>query len=72
MNHGSRLWHKLTALPPVPAMGDYRPTDSAEAAFADFSERIDAVLARFDALVEADVAAFNRQVAEAQVAAVGV
>ena len=72
MNRGSRLWHKLTALPPVPAMGDYRPTDSAEAAFADFSGRIDAVLARFDALVESDVAAFNRQVAEAGVLAVGV
>jgi hypothetical protein len=70
LNQGARLWEKLTALPAVVALGDYRPTDAAEAVYADLTARIDEQLARFEALVNAELPAFNAKVAKAELGAV--
>jgi len=52
--------------------GEIVPVAADVSQEADIRQLFDAVLARFEALVEEDVAAFNQTVAEAQVAAVGV
>ncbi len=70
LNNGVRLLEKLASLPAVVAMGDYRPTAAAEEAFVDFTARLEQPLARFDALVADDLAAFNRQAADANLGAV--
>ncbi len=70
INNGARLYEKLTGLPAVPALGDYRPTDAAEDAFADFSARIDAVIERFDAFVTEEIPGFNALIASSNLNAV--
>jgi photosystem II stability/assembly factor-like uncharacterized protein len=70
LNQGVRLYDKLTGLPPVVAMGDYRPTDAAETVFADMTARIEERIKAFEALVKAEVPAFNKAAAGAQLGAV--
>ncbi len=70
LNEGIRLLEKLANLRPVVALGDYRPTDAAEAVFADLTERIEEQIARFEALLGDDLAAFNSLTANAQLGAV--
>jgi len=65
LNAGTRLFDKLAALPPAVALGDYRPTDAAGEVYADLTARIDAEIARFDALVADDLLAFNDQTRQA-------
>ncbi|MGI8475409.1 MAG: WD40/YVTN/BNR-like repeat-containing protein [Thermomicrobiales bacterium] len=72
INNGARLLEKLAGLPAVPALGDYRPTDAAEAVCADLTARIETEIARFDALIRDDLPAFNAAVANAQLGAVTV
>ena len=69
-NHGVRLLQKLVALVEVVELGDYRPTDAAYAVFDDLSARIDAQLTRLTQLLETDLPALNRQIAEAGVGAI--
>jgi hypothetical protein len=59
INQGARLLEKLSALAPAVQLGDYRPTDAAEAVFADYTARIDSQFAAFDALLAADLKDFN-------------
>jgi hypothetical protein len=59
INAGIRLLEKLTALAPAVQLGDYRPTDAAEAAYADFAARIDTQLETFDSLLSTGLADFN-------------
>lgn len=61
-----RLLERLNGLPSVVEMGDYRPTDVAEAVFADLSSRVDAVVDTFNALVERELGALNKKIAGAQ------
>ncbi len=70
LNEGVRLLEKLAGLRPVVALGDYRPTDASEAVFADLTGRIEAEIARFDALLTEDVVAFNALASGAGVGAV--
>ena len=63
INHGARLLDKLAGLPAVVALGDYRPTDVVADVFADLTTRIDAEIARFDALVEEELPAINELIA---------
>jgi hypothetical protein len=65
INEGARLWEKMTGLPGAVALGDYRPTDAAEAVFADMKERIDPQVAAFDALVADAVPPLNKQMIDA-------
>jgi len=59
LNFPIRLNNKLAALQGTVESGDYRPTDQAVAVFKELSARLDRELARLDALVKADLAAFN-------------
>jgi hypothetical protein len=70
INNGARLFEKLCGLPAVPAMGDYKPTDAAEEAFKDFTARIEAEIARFDAFVESELPSFNEQIKSANLGAI--
>ena len=65
----ARLLEKLSGLPDVVHMGDYRPTDAAEEAFGDMTSRIDAVIADFDKLVEGKLADLNTAAAAASMPA---
>jgi photosystem II stability/assembly factor-like uncharacterized protein len=70
INTGARLLEKLTNLTPVVALGDYRPTAAAEAAFADVTDRIDAEIKRFEAIVSDELPAFNAIVTKGDLGAV--
>ncbi len=70
LNEGTRLLDKLAGLPPAVQLGDYRPTDVAAEVLADLTERIDAEIARFDELVDAELTGFNATIAEAKFGAV--
>jgi photosystem II stability/assembly factor-like uncharacterized protein len=63
LNYPIKLNNKLAALQGIVESGDYRPTDQSHAVFKELSGRLDAQLARLDALTTGDVAAFNRQIA---------
>jgi len=65
LNHGVRLLEKLMSLAEVVQLGDYRPTDAAEAAFQDLATRIAFQTAHFEALIESDLPALNAAIAGA-------
>ena len=71
LNHGMQLAGKLAALTPVVASGDYRPTDQAHEVYAMYDGQIRTVLAAFLKLEGEALAAFNRQLLQAQVTPVG-
>jgi photosystem II stability/assembly factor-like uncharacterized protein len=60
LNYPIRLNNKLAALQGTVESGDYPPTDQARAVFKELSGRLDEQLARLDALVKSDVAAFSK------------
>jgi photosystem II stability/assembly factor-like uncharacterized protein len=60
LNYPIRLNNKLAALQGIVESGDYKPTDQSYAVFKDLSARLDKELARLEALVKGDLAAFNR------------
>lgn len=66
LNQGTRLFDKLVSLPPVVALGDYRPTDAAEAAFTDLAQRIESEIEKFERLVDGDIRVFNATAAKAK------
>ncbi len=70
INAGARLWEKLAGLPAVVALGDYRPTDAAEAVFTDLKTRIDPQIARFEQLVADDLPPLIAQATKAKHGAV--
>jgi len=69
-NHGVRLLEKLVELSAAPALGHYRPTDAAEAVFADLSQQVDQQLAALDALLAEELPGFNERAAKVGVGAV--
>ncbi len=70
LNVGPRLFSKLGQLSPAVALGDYRPTDAAEAVFAEFSQKIEAQITEFEKLLKDDLPAFNAKIAKAGLGAV--
>jgi hypothetical protein len=70
LNFPIRLNNKLAALQGTVESGDYRPTDQAVAVFKELSARLDRELARLDALVKTDLAAFNTLLERAGLAVV--
>jgi hypothetical protein len=70
INAGPRLIARLVNIMGVVQMGDYRPTDSAEAATAELETLIDKQIAKFDKLVAKDIAAFARKVESAGLSAI--
>lgn len=69
-NAGPRLVSHMINVMGVVQMGDYRPTDSAEAATRELETLIDKQIVKFDKLVKKDVAAFATKLEEAGLAAV--
>ena len=59
LNFPIRLNNKLAALQGTVESGDYRPTDQSYTVFKELSGRLDKELARLEAIVKTDVAAFN-------------
>lgn len=72
LNQGVRLLEKLNSVAAVVELGDYRPTDAAEASYQDIAARIGVQTARFDALLASDLPALNAAIAAAGFAAVTV
>lgn len=70
LNNGVRLLERLSSLPSVIELGDYRPTDQAGEVFKDVSGRIDKVVKRFDTLVKDDLNKLNTAIAEAKLGAI--
>jgi len=63
LNFPIKLNNKLAALQSIVEVGDYKPTDQSYLVFKDLSAQLDKQLARLDALLKTDVAAFNIQIA---------
>jgi photosystem II stability/assembly factor-like uncharacterized protein len=63
LNFPIRLNNKLAALQGIVESGDYKPTDQSYAVFKELSGQLDKQLARLDAAIKTDVAAFNQQLA---------
>jgi hypothetical protein len=59
LNYPIRLNNKLAALQGVVESGDFKPTDQSYEVFKDLSARLDAQLARLEALVKTDLKAFE-------------
>jgi hypothetical protein len=57
------LNNKLAALQGIVEAGDAKPTDQSYAVFKDLSAQLGTQIARLDALVRSDLAAFNREIA---------
>lgn len=72
LNKGVQLLGKLATLPAVVATGDYRPTDQAVAVYEKLAGEIDEVIAEYQALVEGDLAEFNKQIVESEISVIGV
>jgi hypothetical protein len=70
LNRGTRLLAKLGSLPPVVAIGDFRPTDAAEAVYAQLSAQIEEQLGRFNKLVEEELPSLNERIAGLSLGAV--
>lgn len=66
LNFPIRLNNKLAALQGVVESGDFRPTDQAHAVFKQLSARLAGELARLDALIKTDLAAFNERLTKAK------
>jgi photosystem II stability/assembly factor-like uncharacterized protein len=64
LNYPIRLNNKLAALQGIVEGGDARPTDQSYAVFKELSGRLDKELAKLDALLTGELAAFNAQLAQ--------
>jgi photosystem II stability/assembly factor-like uncharacterized protein len=69
-NNGLRLRAKLAGLIGAVSLGDYKPTDVASEVHDEFTAKIEAEIAKLDALIETDVAAFNQLTASMKFGAV--
>ena len=65
-----KLNNLIAALAPVVAATDTAPTAQSYAVFTDLSARLDRQLDRLDAIMEREVAAFNRALEDQRVPAV--
>jgi hypothetical protein len=70
LNYPIRLNNKLAELADNVASADARPTDQTFVVWTDLSGRIDAQLAKLRIALDADLAAFNKLVRDAEVPAV--
>lgn len=61
LNFPIKLNNKLAALQGVVEAGDGKPTEQSRTVFKELSGRLDAQLAKLDALVKTDVAALNKE-----------
>jgi hypothetical protein len=67
LNYPIKLNNKLAALQGVVENGDNRPTGQAYAVFKELSGRLDVQLARLEALVNSELAAYNKLLARKKI-----
>jgi hypothetical protein len=72
LNYPIRLNNKLAALQGIVESGDYRPTDQSYAVFKELTSQLETHLGRLDALLQSDIAAFNKQIARKKLPPVAV
>ena len=72
MNPGVQLNQQLSALTYAICYGDYKPTDAAYAVFEKHCGEIADVLAKYQAVVDNELADFNKQLANSGMTVVGV
>jgi hypothetical protein len=70
LNYPIKLNNKLAALQGVVEAGDGRPTQQSYAVFKELSSRLDAELAKLDAVVKAELPVFNKEIARKKLAPV--
>ncbi len=70
LNQGVRLLGKITALPPVIELGEYKPTAAAEAVHADLAGRIGEQIERYNQLVANELPGINAAIADLALGAV--
>jgi hypothetical protein len=70
LNYPIKLNNKLAALEGVVESADARPTDQSYQVFKDLSARLDAQIARLDAVLKTDLPAFNKLLAGRKLEAV--
>jgi photosystem II stability/assembly factor-like uncharacterized protein len=70
LNFPIRLNNKLAALQSIVEVGDNKPTDQSYAVFRDLSAQLDTQLAALTALINGDLAEFNRGLAREKLAPV--
>jgi photosystem II stability/assembly factor-like uncharacterized protein len=63
LNYPIKLNNKLAALQGVVEGGDGRPTEQSYTVFKELSGRLDAELAKLDAVLKTDLPAFNKEIA---------
>ncbi|MCB0846972.1 MAG: glycosyl hydrolase, partial [Bacteroidetes bacterium] len=67
LNYPIRLNNKLAAVGSLSGMGDYRPTDQAEAVYDEISAQIDEELAKWEKILNEDIPRLNQEVKEKDV-----
>ena len=72
LNYREKLFEKLTALPPVVASADARPTMQSFAVYDKLAGQADEQLSALTILIEADLARLNDQFGELGVNIIGV
>ena len=65
MNHGDRLATQLSNLSFNVNLGDYKPTDYEQEAFAEIAADIDGAIDKFNDIVDGDLAEFNTMLSNA-------
>jgi hypothetical protein len=70
LNYPIKLNNKLAALQGVVEGGDGKPTQQSYTVFKELSSRLDAELAKLDAVLRTDVPPFNKEIAKKKIEAV--
>ena len=70
LNYPIKLNNKLAALQGVVEGGDGKPTEQSYTVFKELSSRLDAELAKLDAVLKADLPAFNKEIGKKRIEAV--
>ncbi|MEL6309963.1 MAG: hypothetical protein AAFQ52_17615, partial [Chloroflexota bacterium] len=71
LNKGSQLLPKIANVPSVIECGDYRPTDQTYDAYNELKSLVDAQVSEMHALIEGDLAVFNKAIGASDIAIVG-
>jgi photosystem II stability/assembly factor-like uncharacterized protein len=70
LNYPIKLNNKLAALQGVVEGGDGKPTEQSYTVFKELSGRLDAELAKLDAVLKTDLPVFNKEIAKKKIEAV--
>jgi photosystem II stability/assembly factor-like uncharacterized protein len=71
LNNGTQTINRLIALPDVVGLGEFPPTDQAYAVYDKLSGIINTQISQFNALVDGEIAAFNKALADRGVSVIG-